>query len=289
MERKIKDITLGALVADAYCLGTHWIYDQSEIQSLTLNWNGFNQPHAKWHSTKKAGQFTHYGDQLVLLWEYAASAKSFQLGPYMKSWYNAMRKYSGYVDGATQHTLDNIKSRAPLPCGFGSEDLSVVGRIAPLLALSNTEESFVENVDLFTRATHYTEITRACSKFCAQILWNVVEGQPLSDAIVKVASKSPRILQQMVSAATQTIELETPNAISQLGPACNAHQAMPGALHLLLKYKNDYKSLLVANAKAGGDSSARAMVAGMLMVAAFGIQIVPLPWREQLEYQFHQD
>ena len=46
-----------ALVADAYCLGSHWVYDEAQLKSLDVNWDELNAPHAMWHKGKQKGDF----------------------------------------------------------------------------------------------------------------------------------------------------------------------------------------------------------------------------------------
>ena len=285
MDDAITRITLGALVADAYSLGAHWIYDDQQLASLDVDWQTLNDPRAHWHPNRKAGQFTHYGDQLVLIYEYALAQKHFHLGGYMKKWFFHMRCYDGYMDTATNNTLDNMRAHNALPCGFGSEDLSVAGRIAPLLHLSSDEETLLKNVDLFTRATHFTAVTRDCSRFCAQLLWRLWRGKRLDDAMAEILPTASDWMCSVVETAKAHLELAPGDAIRAFGRDCNARKGMPGAMYLLLRYKDDYRTAMIENAKAGGDSASRAMVAGMLMVAAYGVRIVPEEWINRLAYR----
>ncbi|MBN2716090.1 MAG: ADP-ribosylglycohydrolase family protein [Deltaproteobacteria bacterium] len=282
MQPFVKHITLGALVADSYCLGAHWIYDEQQLAALDLDWQFLNDPRAHWHPNRTSGQQTHYGDQLLLLYDYAKENQTFHLGSYMKKWFFYMRRYDGYMDGATTNTLDNLRAHNPLPCGFGSEDLSVAGRIAPLLQLSPDEETFLKNVDLFTRATHFTQVTRDCSQFCARMLWRCREGASINDALETVLPLSSQLIRDMFAMAQSKIDASPFTAIRQFGPDCNARKAMPGALYLLFRYGSDYRTAMMENAKAGGDSAARGMVTGMLMVAAHGPDIIPGEWLDAL-------
>ena len=50
----------GSLVADAYALGAHWIYDEVQLKDLDVNWDELNAPQAMWHKGKEKGDFTHY-------------------------------------------------------------------------------------------------------------------------------------------------------------------------------------------------------------------------------------
>ena len=58
--------------------------------------------------------------------------------------------------------------------------------------------------------------------------------------------------------------------IKQFGQMCGIAAALPGALHLVLKYPDDLRTALVENVMAGGDSAARGMVVGMMLGAPSG-------------------
>ena len=53
-----------------------------------------------------------------------------------------------------------------------------------------------------------------------------------------------------------------------------------GTIHLLVSYDN-FKDVMIANAKAGGDSAARGMIVGMLMGAAN--YEIPSLWKEEIK------
>ncbi len=284
MDKYVSDITEGALVADAYSLGAHWIYDPKMLAELAIDWHTLNDPVARWHSGKTAGQFTHYGDQLILLYEYALANRHFHLWGYMKKWFQFMRRYDGYIDAATRNTMDNIRAHNPLPCGFASEDLSVAGRIGPLMWFSENENHFIQLADLFTRSTHYTEVARACSEFCARALWRIRDGVSLENAFDTAAAATSPWMVDVLEQAKSRINESAIETIQAFGQDCNARHAMPGALYLALKYQSEYESAMIANARAGGDSSARGMVAGMCMTGAFGTDILPKHWRSSISY-----
>jgi pimeloyl-ACP methyl ester carboxylesterase len=57
-----------AFAADALCLGPHWIYDSTEIARIySSGLTRYDAPHSKYHPGKRAGDFTHYGDQTLAL------------------------------------------------------------------------------------------------------------------------------------------------------------------------------------------------------------------------------
>ena len=142
-QKKIKELILTSLVTDAYCLGSHWVYDEKQLQENNLDWNELNNPLSVWHKGKSAGEFTHYGDQTYWLYEFVKNKEIFDEKEYLVFWQEKVKSYNGYVDGATRETLENIKNNIS-PCGSSSSDLSIVGRIAPLLMVSNSKEEFLQ-------------------------------------------------------------------------------------------------------------------------------------------------
>ena len=47
----------------------------------------------------------------------------------------------------------------------------------------------------------------------------------------------------------------------------------------------DFENCIIQNVKAGGDSSARGMIIGMIMTAAYGKEIIPSNWIDQMKYK----
>ena len=76
-EKKIKELILTSLVTDAYCLGSHWVYDEKQLKENDLNWNELNNPLSVWHKEKSLGDFTHYGDQTYWLYEFLQNKETF--------------------------------------------------------------------------------------------------------------------------------------------------------------------------------------------------------------------
>ncbi len=148
-QKKVKNLVLSSLVADAYSLGAHWVYDEKQLANESIDWNELNTPLAIWHKEKKAGDFTHYGDQAFWLYDFLKDKDSFDINAFRDYWFTKMETYEGYIDGATRNTIQNIKD-VVTPSGSDSTDLSVVGRIVPLLKVSKTKEEFFQNVKSLT-------------------------------------------------------------------------------------------------------------------------------------------
>ena len=67
-EKKINELVLTSLAADAYCLGSHWVYEESELLNNSLDWNNLNSPLSEYHEGKKIG-----GDKVKKIVQYGRS------------------------------------------------------------------------------------------------------------------------------------------------------------------------------------------------------------------------
>jgi hypothetical protein len=62
MNKQISNSIMASLVADAYALGAHWVYDEEQLKNLPIDWETLNDAQSMWHKGKIKGDFTHYGD-----------------------------------------------------------------------------------------------------------------------------------------------------------------------------------------------------------------------------------
>jgi len=278
-DEKSKELLSATLAADSHALGAHWVYDMDELQNLEMDWNVLNAPHVAWHEGKGRGDFTHYGDQIIILDDYLKENNIFDIKTYMNHWQEAMKIFKGYKDGAINETLANLKQQLPLPCGSTSHDMSIVGRIVPLLRISKTKEDFLNHTKLFAQVTHNDEMVLESMHFFSTLLLEVLEGKSIKKSIVVLKDNYSPAIQEYIQAGIDSKELDTREAIATFGPACPTDSAFPSTIHILFKY-DDFKEALIQNAKAGGDSAARAMVIAYLMTAQQSIEIVPKAWLE---------
>ena len=276
-ENKVRDLVLASIVADAYCLGSHWVYDENDLKNLKVNWEELNNPHALWHKGKVAGDFTHYGDQTHFFYNYAKDKEVFDVADYLKEWSFKMTSYDGYVDGATRETLANLENQEESPFGSTSNDLSIVSRIVPLLLLSSSKEEFLSNVEAFVSATHNSTLCKDASKYFALVLLDVLEGSDILESFTKHKESFSSNFQGYVEEGIASKHGATFDVIREFGPACGTDEGFPGLIHILAKYDN-FEDAMIFNAKAGGDNSARAMIIAALFAAKDGIKNIPKAW-----------
>jgi ADP-ribosylglycohydrolase len=275
-EEKIKDLVLSTLVTDSYCLGTHWIYDENQLINNDINWEDLNAPMAIWHKGKSAGEFTHYGDQNYWLYEFLKDKNSFDEKEFLDFWFEKMKDYTGYIDGATRDTISNIENGV-VPSGANSHDLSIVGRIVPLLKVSKTKEEFLQNVEKFVKLTHNSKDAVQSANFFANLLLLVLEKNEIEKSILHLKDSYDSFFQEMIEKGINSKNSDTFETIRTFGPACDINSGFSGVIHLLCKYDN-LKDMLIANSKAGGDTSARAMIASAILLANKQISEIPKNW-----------
>ena len=264
-EKKVKDLVLSSLVADSYSLGAHWIYDEKQLQVLDLDWNNLNDAKVIWHKGKVAGDFTHYGDQTLWLYQYLEEKKKFDVNEYIEVWKTKIQSYNGYIDGSTRETLENIENKVTPP-GSSSTDLSIVGRITPLLLVSNSKEEFLQNVESLVGATHNSNEALAASKFFASLLLEALDNKGIEKLLLTLKDNFDTKIQSYIYSGIASKTDDTFQVIRDFGPACDINGGFEGVIHLLCKYDN-FKDMMICNAKAGGDSSARGMIAAVIFMA----------------------
>jgi ADP-ribosylglycohydrolase len=264
----------GAFVADAYSLGSHWIYDETQLKNLPIDWEDLNAPQAIWHKGKEKGDFTHYGDHGQWNHEFVQTYNHFEPSKYASFWIEKMQSYKGYIDGSSRETLEILRNNPQALCGASSHDLSIIGRIAPLLLVSKTKEEFLAQTEMFVSLTHNSLVVLKAAEFFASVLFDVALGADIKDT-VKHTVVDP-LLARAHGAAVNSKGQESFSTIRNFGPACSVEGGFEGTIHILLSY-DDYKSALIANAKAGGDTAARGMIIGMIMGAA--LKEIPLAWK----------
>jgi len=287
MGANVTTMVRAAFVADALALGGHWVYNAGVIAKKFGRLDSMQAPLGKtYHSTKKAGDFTHYGDQALVLLESVARAGRFDLAAFAADWQALFDGYDGYFDHATKDTLINFKNgKGPEKAGSESTDFAGAARIAPVVfAHHKDRDSLVAACRAQTAMTHNHPKVVTASEFLARVLWHVLQGEMPTTAMETVARDemdSPTIA-GWVSQGLASVEMETLAAIDDFGQACAIEMAFPATVHLVARYEDDLETALVENVMAGGDSAARGMAAGMILGAWLGEDALPPAWLAQM-------
>jgi len=288
MKEKPKAMVLGSFAADSLALGVHWIYNTRVIDKKFGRVDHFIKPERPtYHPTKKRGEFTHYGDQTLLLLESVAECKGFNLTDFSKRWQRLFDNYDGYIDGATKGTLENLASgKPPTESGSGSDDLAGASRIASLVYFyRNDLQELIAGARAQTAFTHNNSAVIKSAAFFATIAYEILAGTaPL--AAIEQAQKDEfhsDPFNEWIQMGLESAELDSRQAILDLGQMCEIPAAFPGVVHLIAKYENDLKAALVENVMAGGDSAGWGLLVGLVLGAHLGMEAIPVEWLNDMK------
>ena len=283
MQPQATAMVLASFAADSLALGAHWIYDTEEIDRRIGRVDSLRAPlPGSYHPTKKKGEFTHYGDQALILLEHLAETGGFSASGFAATWRTRLTEYHGYIDKASAATLDNMARRMPPDqCGSHSTDLGGAARIAPLLFFYRDDrQSLLGAVRQQTAMTHNHPATLAGAEFIAKTAWAVLHGSSPTAALEGALEEGVADidLDNRIRNSLDSAGKDTRTMIKQFGQMCGIATALPGVVHLIISYENDLTTALIENVMAGGDSAARGLVAGMILGAHLGRQAIPVEW-----------
>jgi ADP-ribosylglycohydrolase len=287
MKGNAEAMVWGAFVGDALALGGHWVYNTHVIDTKLGAADRLSAPLTSYHKGKGAGDLTHYGDQMLLLLEHAAAHPGFEPARFADAWGRFMATYGGYLDKASRATLENLAAGQAYPlCASLSDDLGGASRIAPLVFLLRGDaEGMAAAVRGQTAATHnHPGVVQAAELFGRAAL-HALGGCDPADALNRALADSAALapLAGMVRQGMESAGEESRAAVARFGPMCALHAALPATVHLLARHGGDLRRALIANVRAGGDSAARGMLAGMVLGARHGMAAIPAEWREGLK------
>lgn len=287
MKPRIEAMILTSFVADSLALGVHWIYNTNVIDRKVGRVENLLKPIvSSFHPMRDKGEFTHYGDQMLLLLESVVACQSFDAEDFGSRWFKFLANYDGYRDKASLATLENLQAgKSGVAAASQSSDISAAARIAPLFCVyAANEDGLLTAAAQQAALTHNHPEVLEASRFFARVARRVLYGEAPVEALQATAQSgfSPKLVEGvengLASAATPTR-----TAIGDLGQACATEMALPGVVHLIARYHDNLKEALIENVMAGGDSAARGMLAGLVLGAQEGLETVPAQWRSELK------
>ena len=281
-ESRVKAAVIGGFVADALALGVHWVYNTGVIDKKLGRVEHYHDPMTSYHKGKKAGDFTHYGDQMLVLLE-SMRGGGFDAHRFADMWRTFFADYGGYFDQATKTTLENMDAGKGLTdSASDSDDLAGASRLAALVPVYHDNlEPLVSAARAQTRITHNNDRVLSSADFFARSVFAILGGQAPQAAMQATLdthfSDSP--IASLVTMGLDSRDRDTRETIAEFGQMCSVEAGLPGAVHLICRYADDFKTAMVENVMAGGDSSARGMMAGMILGAAHGMEAIPAAWQ----------
>ena len=181
-----------AFASDALSLGAHWIYNPAKIERLFGRVTGYvDIPADSYHKAKSKGDFTHYGDQALVLLE-SQKPGGFDLAAFVERWKAMWPGYTGYVDGATKGTLANFSAgMPPLESGSDSNDLAGASRLpAAVYRLDGRPvEELVSAARAQTAMTHADPQVADSAEYFTRVLDRVLRSEPVGAALEAEATR----------------------------------------------------------------------------------------------------
>ncbi|MBK5276097.1 MAG: ADP-ribosylglycohydrolase family protein [Desulfuromonadales bacterium] len=297
---RISGAVWGQFVGDAFCLGSHWIYDLGELeQRFPGGPRGFEEPAAgHYHAGKRPGDQTHYGDGALLLLRSLQERTRFDSSDFGSRFVSLIESpgYTGYRDHAAKDTLANYHAfRAAHPdqaYGFqdGADDDQPAGitRLAPLAVRYFRDTDLLDIVERATRVCQNNERAVVYNLAHAMILRGLFSGSTLDNAVRSAAEHASQlgpegvVLAGKITDAMAGRTLPVREVTLKFGQSCPLAGSFPAALQCALHYADEFGDALRATAAASGDNAARAAMIGAWLGASLGIQALPAGWCESL-------
>jgi ADP-ribosylglycohydrolase len=288
MNEKAQAMLLASFAGDALSLGVHWIYNTNVIDKKWGPVENYLKPERPtYHPTKDLGDFTHYGDQTMVLLKSVAENSGYSLNHFAKSWQDFFKSYDGYFDGATKDALDNLAAGKDIAeAGSRSDDLAGAARIAPLVfCYRNDADKLWESVRSQTAFTHNNQEVIESAEFFGRVAWKAINGEAPIAAIKQVLAEGydREPYAKWVEDGLTSSEKDTRQAMLDFGQMCEIEAAFPCVIHLIARYEDNLRLALIENAMAGGDSAGRGLVAGMILGAHRGLDAIPQRWLTELK------
>lgn len=288
MDPQHQAVVIASLAADALALGAHWIYDTRQIDQKVGRVDTLRAPlPTSFHKTKGRGDFTHYGDQALVLLQSLTESGDFSLDVFARMWQALFAAdYDGYRDHATKDTLQQFSAGVSLEgVGSSSSDIAGASRMAPLVYFyQNDEDAMVAAVRQQTAMTHRNPDVIESAAFFARVTMAVMQGdnpiKAMQDVVRHGYDRPP--FDRWVDEGLRSCERTTRDAIAQFGQACDVKAGFPGVVHLIAKYLDNPQEGLIENVMAGGDSAARGLIAGMVFGAFSGMDAIATEWATDL-------
>lgn len=303
IDNRIRGAVWGQFVGDAFCLGSHWIYDLDELRRrFPDGLNGFDLPlEGHYHYGKQPGHLTHYGDAALLLLQSLAENGAFDAVDFGSRFVARMESidYYGYRDHAAKGTVANALSFYAAHSGEaysfqdGADDdqPATVTRLAPLAALYYKDDNYLAIVERATRVCQNNNRAVAYAQAHALIMRELFSGNALQESFVAAATMMAgkdtegNEVADRIHQAIAAQDQDVTTATLAFGQSCPLASSFPSALHCCLRHSENIDEAIKATAEAGGDNAGRAAMIGAWLGSYHGIAAIPVEWRNRLTAQ----
>ncbi len=269
MDKKRLGSVYLSLIGDAISLGSHWVYDtdkaEEDFPGLVSEYTAPKL--AKFHEGKKAGDFTHYGEQAFALLKSIYENEGFDLEKFRDDWVEYIENNEMFMDHSMKEALQKFKDSDTL-VGTENVELGGLARSAPMFFdQSISKEDFLAQIHL----THNGEIVDQTAEYIYQVMQDIFVGKDYRKALLDNKDINDYVsgLFENISSKDEIVEMA-----DERGQGCPTEQGFPIVLDVLSNYSDPLEAFSI-NIRAAGDNAARAMIIGMILGADQGFKNVP--------------
>ena len=300
---RFEEIVWGGLVADAATMGMHWIYNQKRIAKIANGKPEFFDcelanytpeegesekiPYFYVHEGKKAGDLSHYGEQLlVMLKALAKKNGTFSRRTFEDVFYQFFGpdgEWVGYIDRPTRVTLYNYMKRERDAhdiideskeefCGDTSDDqLPTITKLPALIALYFDKDNFEEMVEAGARTTNNNDTAVSFAQVYGAMLKAAIETRDRMAVIeaARVAAAPYPEISDIIERALSMVDKPHNEASLHFGISCHLPYSLPHDIVLLYNCDN-YVDAIRMNILAAGDNCGRSVMIGAIYAALYG-------------------
>ena len=302
LEERMRGAIWGQFVGDALCLGSHWIYNLTDLERTYPDGvHGFEQPReGHYHFGKQPGDQTHYGDGALVMVESVAELGHFDETDFLRRFAAKFgaAEYAGYCDKATRGTLENLAvwreehPDGPVDAQNGADDdqLATASRLASVVVAHRADDDLLGVAERATRVCQNNERAVVYMKANALILRELLRGRDLHSALHRaeegiIAAEPKRgveVRRKIAAGMNASLKSVLAATVDEFGQSCPLASSFPSSIHCAVKHSGSFADALLANARAGGDNAGRAGFIGGWLGATLGFRAIPAEWRERL-------
>ncbi|MFK0571340.1 ADP-ribosylglycohydrolase family protein [Endozoicomonas sp.] len=292
--QKAYEAVIGALVGDAASMGFHWLYDQVLIEKHGGEYPEFHTPvRAEYeekgyfaHEGKQAGEFSHYGAQLLSMQDAITANGHYSEQSYIESfqqWFDFGGQWQGYADHPTKLSLLNLHQRKandePLTaCGADDTQNPALSKLPPLVAMHGQDSDLLEKVESAVRVTNNNDTAVSYARAVAIMIKSAIQGHS-PEQCVEHAKEVSADIAKAIETTESMLNRSSKEVAQEVGMHCGLDASFMVVTHLLLKAVN-YEQTMRENIYCGGDNCGRAIPLGAILAACFfgSDKSIPTSW-----------
>lgn len=241
------------------------------------------------------GQYSDETQTMLLVAESLVARKSFQVEDLVQrfvDWYHTQKFRSAwrFPGNTLMKACRKLASGTHwMQSGFPSAGVGAVVRTLPIALMLYRQPAALKNaLEQSCRITHHDARVFAGAHIFATVIRIGLEGtEPAPDVIINAAIERAQLyaadIPRRLKTVKDTLRIETPAAIEQIGNGGFCLDAVPAALYVFLKHPRSFDELLFTGAQVGGDSDAITAMAAAMFGAFNGLAAINEKWLSPLE------